>query len=52
MVNGFDLSQNLNGVRHSISLTGQWAAVDEILTDRENLMMIAKLRHMENSKQT
>ncbi len=33
-------------VRESISLTGQFAAVDEILSGRENLVLIAKLRHM------
>jgi ABC-2 type transport system ATP-binding protein len=35
-------------VRQSISLTGQFAAVDEILTGRENLMLIAQLRHLKN----
>jgi ABC-2 type transport system ATP-binding protein len=38
-------------VRQSISLTGQFAAVDEILTGRENLIMIARLRHLENPNQ-
>jgi ABC-2 type transport system ATP-binding protein len=38
-------------VRESISLTGQFAAVDEILTGRENLVMIAKLRHLTNPRQ-
>jgi ABC-2 type transport system ATP-binding protein len=33
-------------VRESISLTGQFAAVDEILTSRENLVLVAKLRHL------
>ncbi|HQA23297.1 MAG TPA: ATP-binding cassette domain-containing protein, partial [Rhodoglobus sp.] len=32
-------------VRESISLTGQFAAVDEILTGRENFVLIARLRH-------
>jgi ABC-2 type transport system ATP-binding protein len=35
-------------VRQSISLTGQFAAVDEILSGRENLVLIAQLRHLEN----
>jgi ABC-2 type transport system ATP-binding protein len=35
-------------VRQSISLTGQFAAVDEILTGRENLVLVAKLRHLED----
>jgi ABC-2 type transport system ATP-binding protein len=33
-------------VRESISLTGQFAAVDEILSGRENLVLIARLRHL------
>ncbi|MHB0876128.1 MAG: ABC transporter ATP-binding protein [Anaerolineae bacterium] len=50
-VNGFDVVSKPDNVRQSISLTGQFAAVDEILTGRENLVMIAKLRHLENSRQ-
>jgi ABC-2 type transport system ATP-binding protein len=38
-------------VRQSISLTGQFAAVDEILTGRENLVMIARLRHLNNPRE-
>lgn len=45
-VNGHDLMLNPGSVRASISLTGQFAAVDEILTGRENLVMIARLRHL------
>ncbi|HCB91698.1 MAG TPA: export ABC transporter ATP-binding protein, partial [Ruminococcaceae bacterium] len=45
-VNGFDVAKDPAGVRRSISLTGQFAAVDEILTGRENLVMIARLRHL------
>jgi len=45
-VNGFDLLSQPARVRESISLTGQFAAVDEILTGRENLIMIAELRHV------
>jgi ABC-2 type transport system ATP-binding protein len=41
---GFDVSKQPGMVRKSISLTGQFAAVDEILTGRENLILIAKLR--------
>jgi hypothetical protein len=36
-------------VRESISLTGQFEAVDEILTGRENLIMIADLRRVKNA---
>lgn len=50
-VNGFDVAAKPESVRQSISLTGQFAAVDEILTGRENLIMIAKLRHLKNSRQ-
>lgn len=50
-VNGFDVASKPDNVRHSISLTGQFAAVDEILTGRENLIMIAKLRHLKNPRQ-
>jgi ABC-type multidrug transport system, ATPase component len=46
-VNGYDVMTNPDNVRQSISLTGQFSAVDEILTGRENLVMIAKLRHLD-----
>ncbi len=45
-VNGFDVVSGAERVRESISLTGQFAAVDEILTGRENLELIARLRHL------
>ena len=45
-VNGFDLAEQPADVRQSISLTGQFAAVDEILTGRENLVLVAQLRHL------
>lgn len=51
IVNGFDVALKPDKVRQSISLTGQFAAVDEILTGRENLVMIAKLRHLGNAEQ-
>ena len=51
VVNGFDVAAKPDDVRQSISLTGQFAAVDEILTGRENLIMIARLRHLENPRQ-
>jgi ABC-2 type transport system ATP-binding protein len=41
---GFDVVRQADEVRQSISLTGQFAAVDGILTGRENLVLIAKLR--------
>ncbi|RLQ94520.1 ABC transporter ATP-binding protein [Falsibacillus albus] len=45
---GYDIKQQPDGVRSSISLTGQFAALDGMLTGRENLMMIAKLRGVAN----
>ena len=50
-VNGFDVAAKPEYVRQFISLTGQFAAVDEILTGRENLIMIARLRHLQNPRQ-
>ncbi|MER7243238.1 ATP-binding cassette domain-containing protein [Kribbella sp. NPDC000426] len=47
-VNGFDVATQAADVRRSISLTGQFAAVDEILSGRENLVLVAKLRHLDN----
>ena len=35
-------------MRESISLTGQFAAVDEILSGRENLVLVARLRHLKD----
>ncbi|MGI8610073.1 MAG: ABC transporter ATP-binding protein [Candidatus Dormibacteria bacterium] len=49
-VNGFDVLSQAARVRKSISLTGQFAAVDEILTGRENLVMIGRLRRVENPR--
>ncbi len=48
VVNGFDVATQSANVRESISLTGQFAAVDEILTGRENLILVARLRHLKN----
>ena len=45
-VAGFDVAAQAGDVRESISLTGQFAAVDEILTGRENLVLVARLRHL------
>jgi len=45
-VNGFDVATQPADVRESISLTGQFAAVDEILSGRENLVLVARLRHL------
>ena len=45
---GYDVQHQPDKVRQSISLTGQFAAVDGILTGRENLVLIAKLRSIPN----
>ncbi|GAA3549200.1 ABC transporter ATP-binding protein [Nocardioides daeguensis] len=45
-VHGFDVATQPDRVRESFSLTGQFAAVDEILTGRENLVLVARLRHL------
>ena len=49
-VSGFDVVKSPDKVRQSISLTGQFTAVDEVLTGRENLRMIARLRHLDNPR--
>jgi ABC-2 type transport system ATP-binding protein len=45
-VAGHDLLADPAGVRGAISLTGQYAAVDDMLTGEENLRMMARLRHL------
>jgi ABC-2 type transport system ATP-binding protein len=47
-VAGFDVATQPARVRGAISLTGQFAAVDEVLTGRENLALVARLRHEKN----
>ncbi|MFC4943094.1 ABC transporter ATP-binding protein [Pseudonocardia sp. GCM10023141] len=47
-VHGFDVADSPGDVRRSISLTGQFAAVDEILSGRENLVLVARLRHLDD----
>jgi ABC-2 type transport system ATP-binding protein len=48
-VNGFDVATQAAEVRESISLTGQFTAVDDVLTGRENLVLVARLRHLKDS---
>jgi ABC-2 type transport system ATP-binding protein len=50
-VAGFDVSTHPAEVRESFSLTGQFAAVDEILTGRENLILMARLRRVPDAGQ-
>jgi ABC-2 type transport system ATP-binding protein len=47
-VDGFDIAAQPANVRESISLTGQFAAVDEVLSGRENLILVARLRHLDD----
>ncbi|QIG39713.1 ATP-binding cassette domain-containing protein [Microbacterium sp. 4R-513] len=47
-VNDLDVATQGDDVREAISLTGQFAAVDEVLSGRENLVLVAKLRHLKN----
>lgn len=49
-VHGHDVRTEPARVRASISLTGQFAAVDEVLTGRENLVLVAQLRHLEDPR--
>jgi ABC-2 type transport system ATP-binding protein len=49
-VNDFDITLQPARVRESISLTGQFAAVDEVLSGRENLVLIARLRQMKSPR--
>jgi len=51
-INGFDVTTNGDNVRKCISLTGQFVAVDEVLTGRENLNLIGQLKHLPNIKNT
>ena len=47
IVNGIDVAADPQGVRRSIGLSGQYAAVDEYLTGRENLVMVGRLYHFD-----
>ncbi|MFL6156963.1 MAG: ATP-binding cassette domain-containing protein, partial [Marmoricola sp.] len=45
-VAGYDVATEPEGVRRSIGVTGQFSAVDELLTGRENLRLMADLAHL------
>jgi len=45
-VAGIDVASKPDAVRRSIGLTGQYAAIDEYLTGRENLDMVGRLYHL------
>ncbi|WP_349897705.1 ATP-binding cassette domain-containing protein [Parafrigoribacterium soli] len=45
-VNGYDVVRDQDGVRAAIGLTGQFSAVDGLLSGEENLLLMARLRHL------
>jgi ABC-2 type transport system ATP-binding protein len=47
---GHDLLTDPDGVRGAISLTGQYAAVDEVLTGMENLRLMGRLQHLPRAR--
>jgi ABC-2 type transport system ATP-binding protein len=49
-VGGFDIRKNASSIRPIIGLAGQYPAVDEDLTGKENLEMIGQLYHLGNAK--
>jgi ABC-2 type transport system ATP-binding protein len=51
-VGGFDVASHAAKVREQISVTGQFAAVDHVLTARENLVLMGELRHVADPRQT
>jgi ABC-2 type transport system ATP-binding protein len=51
-VAGFDVAAQAAKVREQISLTGQFAAVDDLLTARENLVLMGELRHVADPRRT
>ncbi len=51
-VAGFDVARHPARVREQISLTGQFAAVDHLLTARENLVLMGELRHVADPART
>ena len=51
-VAGFDVAREADSVRHAIGLTGQSAAVDELLTGRENLVMMGRLYRLTKASAT
>jgi ABC-2 type transport system ATP-binding protein len=52
IVAGFHVAEQPSKVREQISVTGQFAAVDDVLTARENLVLMGELRHVADPGQT
>ncbi|MCL1863089.1 MAG: ATP-binding cassette domain-containing protein [Defluviitaleaceae bacterium] len=51
-ISGYDCFAQKSSVKKSISLTGQYATTDGLLTGRENLILIGKLKNIKNPKKT
>ena len=51
-VAGFDVRREVAGVRANIGVTGQFSAIDELLTGRENLRLMADLAHLDRTTAT
>src|SRR3954451_25278963 len=51
-VAGYDVRREPAGVRAAIGVTGQFSAIDELLTGRENLRLMADLAHMDRATAT
>ena len=49
-INGHDVALDAHGVRASIGLTGQFSAVDALLTGEENLLLMGRLRHLGSTR--
>jgi ABC-2 type transport system ATP-binding protein len=47
---GYDVRRQGAEVRRRIGLVGQYAAVDEVLTGRQNLVMFGRLNHLRDAK--
>jgi len=45
-IDGHDLARDPDGVRRAIGVTGQFSAIDGLLSGRENLMLMADLHHL------
>ncbi|GAB3144764.1 daunorubicin resistance protein DrrA family ABC transporter ATP-binding protein [Micromonospora sonneratiae] len=46
---GYDLARDPDGVRNAIGVTGQFSAVDNLLTGEENMVLMANLRHLDRA---
>lgn len=51
-ISGFNVTTKGENVRNCISLTGQFVALDDVLTGRENLTLIGQLKRLPNLKKT